>query len=190
MRPTLDSSVSHPSLQSRFGLFSMRHFATIGIAAILFLMAFRAPAADGGNGRRNPQGFRVIDKNGALVGYPVTENLVAREIDGLWVTFYVHPLVGIFDSEAIYLHFLTTDCTGVSYVTHYSTFSEGTRVGARLYYPTDQQLLNPRSLRVSYGGTREDGPCYPASNIQGIYGVAATVDVSSFGLELPFRAVQ
>jgi hypothetical protein len=154
-----------------------------------FLAMALAQAAGGAEGRGNPHVFRVIDKNGALVGYTVTENLVAREIDDVWVTFYIHPAVGIYDSEAIYLHYLTTDCTGVSYVTHYSTFSEGTRVGNRLYYPADQQMLNPRSLRVTYGGERDDGPCSPASNIPGVYGIAATVDVSSFGLTLPFKAV-
>ena len=133
--------------------------------------------------------FRVLDKRGTLVGYTVTDNLVAREIDGTWVTFYVHPAFGIFDSDAIYFHYTTMDCTGTRYITHYSTFSEGTRVGSKLYYPTDQRQFNPRSLRVAYGNGQE-GPCYLASDIPGVYGVATSVDVDSFGFELPFKAVQ
>jgi len=165
--------------------------ARILLAVIgFFLAAIPAQAAGGSNGRGDPHVFRVLDKRGKLVGYTVTENMVAREIDGVWVTFYVHPVdrAGIFNSEAIYLHYLTTDCSGTAYVTHYSTFSEGTRVGPKLYYPTDQQQLNPRSLRVA----REDGfdGCQPASNILGVYGVATTVDVKDFGLETPFTAVQ
>ena len=100
----------------------------------------------------------------------------------------VHPAVGIFDSGAIYLYYLTPECTGTSYITHYSTFSEGTRVGSKLYYPKDQQQLTPRSLRVAY--PNEDGLCYAAENVAGVYGVATTVDVDSFGLELPFKAQQ
>ncbi len=145
-------------------------------------LAYGAPA--GGN---DPHVFKVVDKNGNLVGYTVTQNMVVREIDDVWVTFYVHPAVGIYDSEAIYLHYLTLDCTGTSYITHYSTFSEGTRVGSRLYYPKDQQQLNPRSVRVA-SANGEDGACYPTSDIPGVYGVATTVDVRSFGLELPFKA--
>jgi len=165
--------------------------ARILLAVIgLFLAAIPAQAAGGSNGRADPHVFRVLDKRGKLVGYTVTENMVAREIDGVWVTFYVHPVdrAGIFNSEAIYLHYLTTDCSGTAYVTHYSTFSEGTRVGPKLYYPTDQQQLNPRSLRVA----REDGfdGCQPASNISGVYGVATSVEIESFGFEVPFKAVQ
>jgi len=157
----------------------------------VFLAAMAAQAAGGSNGRGDPHVFRVLDKRGTLVGYTVTDNMVAREINGVWVTFYVHPADpdGIFNSDAIYLHYLTTDCTGTAYITHYSTFSEGTRVGSKLYYPTDQQQLNPRSLRVARGHG-QPGPCYPASDISGVYGVATTVDVDSFGLEIPFTAVQ
>jgi hypothetical protein len=155
-----------------------------------FLTAMPAQAAGGSNGRGDPHIFRVLDKRGNLVGYTVTDNMVAREINGVWVTFYVHPAdgMGIFNSEAIYLHYLTTDCSGTAYITHYSTFSEGTRVGSKLYYPTDQQQLNPQSLRVGYGNGL--GACQPASNISGVYGVATTVDINSFGLEIPFTAVQ
>jgi hypothetical protein len=155
-----------------------------------FLTAMPAQAAGGSNGRGDPHIFRVLDKRGNLVGYTVTDNMVAREINGVWVTFYIHPAdgMGIFNSEAIYLHYLTTDCTGTAYITHYSTFSEGTRVGSKLYYPTDQQQLNPQSLRVGYGNGL--GACQPASNISGVYGVATTVDINSFGLEIPFTAVQ
>jgi len=124
-----------------------------------------------------------------LVGYSVTDNLVAREINDVWVTFYVQPGLGIFDSGAIYLYYLTADCTGTRYVTHYSTFSEGTRVGSTLYYPTGAQVLSPRSLRV-VTGNGDEGVCSPASDISGVYGVATTVEVDSFGLELPFKAVQ
>jgi len=154
-----------------------------------FLATMPAQAAGGSNGRGDPHVFRVLDKRGTLVGYTVTDNMVAREVDGTWVTFYVHPAFGIFDSDAVYLHYTTTDCTGTPYITHYSTFSEGTRVGSKLYYPTDQQELNPRSLRVARGHA-PDGPCYPASDIPGVYGVATTVDIDSFGLEVPFKAVQ
>jgi hypothetical protein len=150
-------------------------------------LASGAPA--GAASQSDPHIFRVVDRNGSLVGYTVTENMVAREIDNVWVTFYVHPAVGIFDSGAIYLHYLTPGCTGASYVTHYSTFSEGTRVGSRLYYPKDQRQLTPKSFRIA-SPSGEDGVCYAASDIPGVYGLAATVDVDSFGLELPFRAQQ
>jgi len=154
------------------------------------LAAIPAQAAGGSNGRGDPHIFKVMDKNGKLVGYTVTDNMVAREINGVWVTFYIQPAdeTGIFNSRAIYLHYLATDCTGTAYITHYSTFSEGTRVGPKLYYPADQQQLNPRFFRIA----REDGlsACQPASNISGVYGVATTVDIDSFGLETPFTAVQ
>jgi hypothetical protein len=171
---------------------ALRASAKILLAVMsFFLAAMPAQATGGSNGRGDPHIFRVLDKRGNLVGYTVTENMVAREIDGVWVTFYVHPAAsnGIFNSDAIYLYYLTTDCSGTPYVTHYSTFSEGTRVGAKLYYPTDYQQLNPRSLRVAHG-SRPDGPCYPASNIPGVYGVATSVEVDSFGFEVPFTAVQ
>ncbi|PYQ32386.1 MAG: hypothetical protein DMF55_13330 [Acidobacteria bacterium] len=159
----------------------------------MFLAAIPAQAAGGSNGRADPHVFRVLDKRGKLVGYTVTENMVAREIDGVWVTFYVHPVdrAGIFNSEAIYLHYLTTDCSGTAYVTHYSTFSEGTRVGPKLYYPTDQQQLNPRSLRVAredgFGDERRDRVVRIRGSVQ-----SRTVDgasVSSSGRDPP-RAVR
>jgi hypothetical protein len=160
----------------------------IVVASLLLTapLAYGAPA--GGNGGNDRRIFKVIDKNGNLVGLTVTENMVAREIDNVWVTFYVHPAVGIYDSGAIYLNYLTTDCSGTSYIAHYSTFAEGTRVGSKLYYPKDQQQLTPQSVRVA--SANGDGACYPASDIAGVYGVATTVDVNSFGLELPFRALQ
>jgi hypothetical protein len=162
--------------------------ALLIVAASLLLTASLAHAAPSGGSNRP---FRVIDKRGNLVGYTVTDNLVARDINGVWVTFYVHLADpnGIFNSDAIYLQYLTTDCTGTAYITHYSTFSEGTRVGPKLYYPTDQQQLNPLSLRVVHGDGAMDA-CQPASNTSGVYGVATTVDISSFGLELPFTATQ
>ncbi|HEV8610999.1 MAG TPA: hypothetical protein VGS98_13165 [Thermoanaerobaculia bacterium] len=132
----------------------------------------------------------MVDKNGALVGYTVTENVVAREIGTNWVSFYVHTGLGIFDSNAIYVYFTTADCSGTRYIPHYSTFAEGTRVGPKLYYPADQQVLNPQSLRVAFGNGDPDGPCQAASDITGVFGTAATVNVDTFGFELPFRAVQ
>lgn len=181
------SASSHTSEKS---LRSLGWFA-LALAVSSFLLtapsASAAPAGGNGNGGSSDhRAFRVVDKNGNLVGYTVTENMVARQIDNVWVTFYVHPGVGIYDSGAIYLNYLTSDCTGTAYITHYSTFSEGTRVGARLYYPKDQQQLTPRSVRVA--SQDGEGACYPASDIAGVYGVAATVDVNSFGLELPFKA--
>ena len=170
--------------------------ALMFVATSLLLTAtltYGAPAGGGppaaATSRSDPHVFQVVDKNGSLVGYAVSENMVAREIDNVWVTFFVHPAVGIYDSGAIYLNYLTTDCSGTTYITHYSTFSEGTRVGSRLYYPRDQQQITPRSVRVA-SPSGEDGTCYPASDIAGVYGVAATVDVNSFGLELPFKAQQ
>jgi hypothetical protein len=133
--------------------------------------------------------FRVIDRNGALVGYTVTENLVAREINGQWVSFYVHTGLGIFDSEAIYVYYTTTDCSGTRYVPHYSMFAEGTRVGNLLYYPAGQEVLSPLSVRVAYTGGQE-GPCHAVPEARGVYGTVSTVNVDSFGLNLPFRAVQ
>jgi len=87
----------------------------------------------------------------------------------------LQPLrVGIFDSGAIYLNYLTTDCSGTAYITHYSTLSEGTRVGAKLYYPKDQQQLTPRSVRVA--SADGEGACYAASDIAGMLEMpAATV---------------
>ena len=101
----------------------------------------------------------------------------------------MHPAAGIFDSGAIYVYYMTPDCTGTRYITHYSTFSEGTRVGSKMYYPKDYQQLTPRSVRVA-SPAGDDSACYAAPDIPGVYGVAATVDVNSFGLELPFKAQQ
>jgi len=160
-----------------------RLFAAVGFALATAAGAFA------GNGNSSQGLFRVLDKHGKLVGYSLTDNLVAREVNGVWVTFYVQPTSGIFDSRAIYVHYLTTDCSGPRYITHYSNFSEGTRVGPTLYYPTDGQALTPRSVRV-VSGNGEEGLCAQAPEVPGVYGVAATVDVESFGLELPFKAVQ
>ena len=168
---------------------SRRGYAWITMMMVvtsLLTAAVTSGAPAGGPNRGGP--FRVIDKNGNFVGYTVTDNLVARDINGVWVSFYVHPAMGIFDSDAIYLHYLTTDCSGTPYVTHYSTFSEGTRVGSKLYYPMDEQQLSPLSVRVARGNGQ--GACQPASNISGSYGVATTVEVDSFGLQLPFKATQ
>jgi hypothetical protein len=158
------------------------------VIGILFLSSPLARAVQPGSAKP----FRVIDRNGALVGYTVTENLVARQIGGNggnWVTFYVHTGLGIFDSNAIYVYYTTSDCSGTQYLPKYSTFAEGTRVGPTLYYPTDQQVLNPQSLHVVYG-SGEVGSCLATSDIAGVYGAAATVTVDSFGLVLPFKAVQ
>jgi hypothetical protein len=155
------------------------------VIGILFLSSSLARAVQPGSARP----FRVIDKNGALVGYTVTENVVARQIGSNWVTFYIHTGLGIFDSNAIYVYYMTSDCSGTQYLPKYSTFAEGTRVGPTLYYPTDQQVSTPQSLHVVYG-SGEVGSCLATSDIPGVYGAAATVTVDSFGLELPFRAVQ
>lgn len=153
--------------------------------AILVLTASLAHAAPPSTSRP----FRVIDKNGTLVGHAVTENLVAREINGTWVSFFVHAAFGIYDSDAIYLHYTTTDCSGGSYLPHSSMFAEGTRVGPRLYYPADQQVLTPQSHRVVYGSGQE-GPCYASAGIEEVYGATATMNLETLGLVLPFRAVQ
>ena len=160
-----------------------RIFAAAGFALAI------AAGASAGNGNSSQGQFRVLDKHNKLVGYSLTDNLVARDVNGVWVTFYTQPGLGIFDSRAIYVHYLTTDCSGPRYITHYSNFSEGTRVGPTMYYPTDAQVLTPRSLRV-VSGNGEEGLCSLAPDVSGVYGVAATVEVDSFGLELPFKAVQ
>jgi hypothetical protein len=156
-----------------------------GFALLLLIGATLYAAPPAPNGRP----FRVVDRNGALVGYTVTENLVAREIGANWVTFYVHTAYGIFDSNAIYVYYTTTDCSGTRYVPHYSTFAEGTRVGSQLYYPADSQVLAPQSLRVEYG-SGDPGQCLAGSDLSGVYGTLSTVNVDSFNLQLPFRAVQ
>jgi hypothetical protein len=163
--------------------FLFRTLAAVGFALAIAAGAFAV------NGNSAQGHFRVLDKNGRLVGYSLTDNLVAREINGTWVTFYTQSGLGIFDSGAIYVHYLTTDCSGPRYVTHYSNFSEGTRVGPTMYYPADAQVLTPRSLRVFYGNG-DEGLCALAPDVSGVYGLATTVDVNSFGLEPPFKAVQ
>lgn len=157
----------------------------IVIASVLLTASLGQALPTSGNMRP----FRVIDRNGALVGYALTENLVAREINGDWVSFYVHTALGIFDSNAIQVYFTTADCSGTRYIPHYSMFAEGTRVGPDLYYPVGPQELNPQSLRVAYANGGE-GICVPASGVSGVYGVATTVNVDAFGLQLPFKAVQ
>lgn len=187
-----EAESSLPTNPSRNPFRPMPGYAWIAATIVVTSLLVSAPVVSGapaGGPSRDPHVFKVVDKNGALVGYTVTENVVAREIDSVWVTFFIHPAVGIFDSGALYLNYLTTDCTGTAYISHYSTFSEGTRVGSKLYYPKDQQQLTPRSVRVA-SASGEDGTCYPASDIAGVYGVAATVDVNSFGFELPFKAQQ
>lgn len=166
--------------------------ATLVLIAIALLLAVPSPVpADNGNssqGQGNLRVFRVIDKRGRLVGYSLTENLVAREVNGVWVTFYVQPRGGIFDSGRIYVLYLTSDCTGTRYITHSSTFSEGTRVGPTLYYPVGSLDLSPKSLRVvTEAGEQE---CAAAPDVPGVYGVATTVQIDSFGLETPFKATQ
>lgn len=153
--------------------------------ALLFFTTVYAHAVAPGNNRP----FRVVDRKGAFVGFTITENLVAREIDGIWVTFYVHTGLGVFDSGAIYVYFTTPDCSGTRYVSHYSTFAEGTRVGPLLYFPSDSQVLEPRSTRVEFG-SGDVGQCRAVGGLSGVFGVAQTVNVDSFDLELPFRAVQ
>lgn len=166
--------------------------ANLFFLAIGLLLVAPGPAsANNGNpqGQGNPHVFRVVDKRGKLVGYSLTENLVAREVNGVWVTFYVHPGAGIYDSRMIYVLYLTPDCTGTRYVAHYSTFSEGTRVGPTLYYPVGTLDLTPKSLQL-ITGDGEEGICAPAPAVPGVYGVATTVEIDSFALEPPFKAVQ
>lgn len=158
---------------------------SIVIASLLLTASLGQALPPSGNMRP----FRVVDRNGALVGYALTENLVAREINGDWVTFYLHTALGIFDSNAIYVYFTTADCSGTRYIPHYSMFAEGTRVGPNLYYPVGQQTFNPQSLRVVNANGAE-GQCLAASDLTGVYGVATTVNVDAFGLQLPFKAVQ
>ena len=161
-------------------------FGVIG----LFGPAPEAARAENGNGNGNtPHVFRVVDKRGKLVGYSLTENLVAREVNGTWLTFYVQPGRGIFDSKAIYVFYLTSDCSGTRYLPHYSTFSEGTRVGPSLHFPVGAQELNPLSVRLA-SANGEEGLCAPAAEASGAYGVATSVDIDSFGVEPPFKAMQ
>jgi hypothetical protein len=166
----------------------IRH-GSIGVVLLLtfFFLTTSVVAIAAPVGNSRP--FRVVDRNGALVGYAVNENLVAREIGANWVTFYVHTAYGIFDSNAIYLYYTTTDCSGTRYVPHYSIFAEGTRVGSQLYYPADSQVLTPQSLRVEYG-SGDLGPCLAGNGLAGVYGTATTVNVDSFNVQLPFRATQ
>lgn len=161
------------------------------LATGLLLVAPWPVSADNGNsqGLGDPHVFRVVDRRGKLVGYSLTENLVAREVNGVWVTFYVQPGEGIYDSRMIYILYLTSDCTGTRYISHYSTFSEGTRVGPSLYYPVGTLDLAPKSIRV-VSGNGEEGMCAPAPGVPGVYGVATTVEVDSFALEPPFKAIQ
>jgi hypothetical protein len=158
------------------------------VGAVLGL-SIAAIASAQGNSGRDPKPFRVVDKNAKVVGVALTENLVVREIDGTFVTFTVHPVLGIFDSGAIYVSFATADCTGTRYVPHYTAFSEGVRVGSKLFYPIGQQELTPGSVRVVFADETESA-CFVAAAIPGSYGEAVTVDVTSFGLEPPFKAVQ
>ena len=161
-------------------------FATLG----LLVSPPESARADNGNGNGNsPHVFRVVDKRGKLVGYSLTENLVAREVNGAWVTFYVQPGPGIFDSKAIYFFYLTNDCSGPRYLPHYSTFSEGTRVGASLYYPVGALDLNPRSVRLATA-EGDEGFCRAATDATGVYGVATSVEIDSFNLEAPFKSTQ
>ncbi|HSD71210.1 MAG TPA: hypothetical protein VLE54_00385, partial [Thermoanaerobaculia bacterium] len=76
----------------------------------MFLVGPGRALADSGNsqGQGSPHVFRVVDRSGKFVGYSLTENLVAREISGVWVTFYLQPGVGIFDSSGIYLLYVTS----------------------------------------------------------------------------------
>jgi hypothetical protein len=166
--------------------FAVLLFATIGS----LVSPPETARAESGNGNGNsPHVFRVVDKRGKLVGYSLTENLVAREVNGVWVTFYVQPGRGIFDSKAIYFFYLTTDCSGPRYIPHYSTFAEGTRVGPSLQYPVGASELNPRSVKL-VSGNGEEGFCTAATDEAGVYGVATSVEIDSFNVEPPFKATQ
>jgi hypothetical protein len=164
--------------------------AVLLIATIGWLVsAPETVRAENGNGNGNsPHVFRVVDKRGKLVGYSLTENLVAREVNGVWVTFYVQPGRGIFDSKAIYFFYLTNDCSGPRYIPHYSTFGEGTRVGPSLHYPVGAEELNPRSVRLA--SAQDEGLCTAATDAAGVYGVATSVEIDSFNVEPPFKATQ
>ena len=175
-------------LRSFDGSWKLATSILIAIGLLIAPPATAIPDSGNSQGQGNPHVFRVVDRRGKLVGYSLTENLVAREINGAWVTFYVQPGVGIFDSKRIYVLYLTSDCTGTRYLTHHSTFSEGTRVGPTLYYPVGTQDLEPRSLRVVTADGEQE--CTVAPDVPGTYGVATTADIDSFGLETPFRATQ
>ena len=57
------------------------HGRLAAIVAALLLAASLASAAPPAGGAGNEhRGFKVLDKNGKLVGYTVTENMVAREV--------------------------------------------------------------------------------------------------------------
>ena len=64
--------------------------ATLLVAALALLAPANLARADNGNspGHGDPHVFRVVDKHGKFVGYSLSENLVAREINGTWVTFH------------------------------------------------------------------------------------------------------
>ena len=69
-------------------------------------------------------------------------------------------------------------------------FAEGTRVGNLLYYPVGQEVLTPLSLRVAYGGGQE-GACHSgARGARRLRDRRRLSGIDSFGLRLPFRAVQ
>jgi hypothetical protein len=159
--------------------------ATLG-AVLGLLLAAMVSAQGAGAGH-----FRVVDNNGKLVGYPISDNIVARSIDRFWVQFYIHPVYGITDSQAIYAYFTTADCTGTPYMPRYRVFLEGVRVGSKLYYPTNAAEMSPGSLRIVTEQPSYDTACHAITDrYTYMFGVATSIDVDSFGLELPFKAVQ
>jgi hypothetical protein len=133
--------------------------------------------------------FRVVDRNSRLVGFSITENIVARQIDRRWVRFYVDPAHGIFDSQGIYVYFLTTDCSGPQYLPRYHLFFEGTRVGPKLMFPIGGETRTVRSVRVLWGDGSAPGECLPVQDTY-VFGEVASVDVEALGLVLPFRIVE
>jgi hypothetical protein len=133
--------------------------------------------------------FRVVDRNNRLVGFSIGDNTVARLIDRRWVQFYVHPVYGIFDSQGIYVYFLTTDCSGPQYLPRYRFFFEGTRVGPKLMFPIDGETRTVRSVRVLWGDGSAAGECFPVQDTY-VFGEAASIDVEALGLELPFGIVE
>jgi len=162
-------------------------------SVVIVFLFLAATVLAQGNGERggDPHAFRVVDRDGKLVGYSVSDNIVAREIDKLWVSFYLHPATGIFDSEAVYVYFATADCTGTRHLPRYRVWLEGVRVGSQLYYPTDCFEMSPRSVRVVTERTDYDTACHVITDVWSyFFGPVASVEVGSFGLQPPFRVMQ
>lgn len=166
-------------------------FRKLLVGSALFMLSLSL-FGEGPNGRGDPHVFRIVDKNDKLVGYTVTDNVVTRQIGDIWVSFYVHPALGVFDSEAMYVYYLTPDCTGTQYVPRYRVFSEGIRVGSKLYYPTDFERLTMQSTQIiTEQPAVYDTTCYHLTGPNTyVYSRISKVAIESFGFELPFKATQ